>query len=348
MKKVTLESVLDQRKLSTHVYFLLFSLLVVVITIVLKGDYDSWKVYITALILVFLQIEVFIFLGKRIFKNFKTASSPKDVTRIVILRFILFFLLCFIAAFILMITVLYIENWIRYNDTTKVIYNFFHYEFRGWFKSTFTGLSAGAILFVYFLWQDSLKREQKLREENLIFQNETLRNQVNPHFLFNSLNTLSSLISSQPEVADRFVSKLASIYRYILENSRKDNILLESELEFIRNYSDLHKVRDEEKIVLTINVPDPAEYEILPVSLQIIIENAIKHNKATRESPLHIDVFIEDRYVVVRNNLQKMALQMESTGTGLRNLAERVRLMTGKPLIVEETNDTFIVQVPLI
>lgn len=348
MKKITLESVLDQRKLSTHIYFLLFSILVVVLTLVLKSDYDSWKDYITALILVFLQIEVFIFLGKRIFRNFKQASSPKDVTRIVIMRFILFFLMCFFAAFLLMITVLYVENWIKYHDTAKVIYNFFHFGFRGWFKSTFTGLTSGAIIFVYFLWQDSLKREQKLREENLIFQNETLRNQVNPHFLFNSLNTLSSLITGQPEAADRFVGKLASIYRYILENNRKDKILLISELEFIRNYSDLHKVRDEEKIVLTINEPDQEGYEILPVSLQILIENAIKHNKATRESPLHIDVFIEDRYVVVRNNLQRMAMQMESTGTGLKNLAERVRLITGNPLIIEDTHDFFIVKVPLL
>jgi sensor histidine kinase YesM len=348
MKKITPESVLDQRKLSTHIYFLLFSILVVVLTLALKDDYDSWKDYITALILIFLQIEVFIFLGKRIFRNFKTSPSPKNVTRIVILRFMLFFLLCFFVAFLLMIAVLFIESWIKYNDTTKILFNFFHYEFQGWFKSIFAGLSVGAILFVYFLWQDALKREQKLREENLIFQNETLRNQVNPHFLFNSLNTLSSLISSQPEAADMFISRLASIYRYILENSRKDKIMLISELEFIRNYSDLHKVRDEEKIVLTINAPDQSGYEILPVSLQILIENAIKHNKATRENPLHIDVFIEDRYVVVRNNLQRMAMQMESTGTGLKNLAERVRLITGKTLIIEDTHDFYIVKVPLL
>ena len=347
MKKTAFDYLFDQRKLSTHIYFLLFSLLVVGLTIVLKSDFHSWQKYITTLVMIFLQIEIFIYLGIKIFKGFNPDSVPKEVTRMVISRFMLFFFACMVTAFILMIAVLYVEYWITYHDTSKVLYNFFHYEFRGWFKTTFTGLSIGAIIFVYFLWQDAMKREQKLREENLIFQNETLRDQVNPHFLFNSLNTLSSLISTQPEAADRFISRLASIYRYILENNQKDKIPLESELEYIRDYSDLHKIRDEEKIVLTINAPDAAKYEILPVSLQILIENAIKHNMATRENPLMIDVFIEGMYIVVKNNLQRMAIHLGSTGVGLKNLAERVILITRKPLIIEEKNNYFIVKVPL-
>ena len=94
----------------------------------------------------------------------------------------------------------------------------------------------GAIIFIVLLWQASLKREQKLREEKLIFQNETLKNQVNPHFLFNSLNTLSALVSTQPEVAEEFIHRLSSIYRYILENSSRDRVTLDVELSFIRDY----------------------------------------------------------------------------------------------------------------
>ena len=348
MKNTSLDIILDQKKLTTHVYFFLFALVVIGLTITFRDDFHSWQSYITALAMIFLQMEIFIYLGIRIFRGFNPVASPKEVTRIVIYRFMLFFFACLISAFILMIAMLYTDSWIKYHDISKVLYNFFHYEFKGWFKTTFTGLSIGAIIFIYILWQDALKREQKLREENLIFQNETLRNQVNPHFLFNSLNTLSSLIGTQPEAADRFVSKLASTYRYILENSRKDKIPLESELEYIKNYSDLHKIRDEEKIELRINAPETAKYQILPVSLQILIENAIKHNITTREDPLIIDVFIEDQYIVVKNILQKMATNLESTGLGLKNLAERVRLATGKPLIIEETDDHFVVKVPLL
>jgi LytS/YehU family sensor histidine kinase len=171
---------------------------------------------------------------------------------------------------------------------------------------------------------------------------------VNPHFLFNSLNTISSLIRAHPEAAERFINNLSSVYRYIIENGQKDNVPLQSELDFITGYYNLHKVRDEEKILLSIDAPDSDRFRILPVSLQILLENAIKHNIATRENQLRISIFIEDQYIVVRNNLQRKAMQMKSTMTGLKNLAERARLVTKRNLVVLETNDHFIVKLPLI
>lgn len=331
-----------------HLAVFLFCLFVTAIYSVIRLNAFKPGETIDLFIMLLIQLELFLALAFRIFSQIKTGTDRKEITRIMLLKFAIFMAICFLISLIVIVIYILVANTIRGNDPNTALNTFFEEGFTAWMKQTIGGLMFGAAIFIFIQWQDALKREQKLREENLIFQNETLRNQVNPHFLFNSLNTLSSLIGSQPEAADRFVSKLASIYRYILENSRKDKISLGSELEFIRDYSDLHTVRDEEKIVLTINVPDPAGYEILPVSLQILTENAIKHNKATRESPLHIDVFIEGRYIVVRNNLQRMAMQMESTGTGLKNLAERIRLMTDKPLIVEEKNDYFMVKVPLI
>jgi LytS/YehU family sensor histidine kinase len=120
------------------------------------------------------------------------------------------------------------------------------------------------------------------------------------------------------------------------------------ELSFIRDYFFLHKIRDDGKIQMEINVNEIEKYEILPVSLQVLVENAIKHNKATRESPLRISIFIENRYIIVRNNLQRMALQLPSTQIGLKNLAQRISLTFGKALVVEETADEFIVKIPLI
>lgn len=120
------------------------------------------------------------------------------------------------------------------------------------------------------------------------------------------------------------------------------------ELSFIKDYFFLHKIRDDGKIQLDINVDETDNSEILPVSLQILVENAIKHNKATRENPLRICIYVENKHVVVKNNLQKMAVQLKSTQIGLKNLAQRVSLISGKVLVVEETATDFIVKIPLL
>jgi two-component system LytT family sensor kinase len=123
---------------------------------------------------------------------------------------------------------------------------------------------------------------------------------------------------------------------------------LEMELAFISDYFFLHRIRDDGKIRMEINADNAANYQILPVSLQILVENSIKHNKATRESPLQILIYIENGYVVVGNNLQRMAAQLKYTQIGLKNLAQRVNLITGRALIIEETTTDFIVKIPLL
>jgi LytS/YehU family sensor histidine kinase len=255
---------------------------------------------------------------------------------------------CLLFSMILFVLLQYLGLWIKGEDISKVLYNFIHSGFHTWFKSTIKGLAIGAIIFIVLLWQTSLRREQKLREEKLVFQHETLKSQVNPHFLFNSLNTISSLIQTQPETAEKFISDLSSVYRYILEFGQKNSVPLQSEIEFIKGYFNLHKIRDEEKIRLNINLDNSGKFEIIPVSLQILIENAIKHNIATHDVPLMITVYIEEQYIVVKNNLQRKATQLKSTMIGLKNLKERVRLISGRELIIEETNDYFVVKLPLL
>ncbi|MCX6253849.1 MAG: histidine kinase [Bacteroidia bacterium] len=348
MKVPALYDFMNLRKPVSHITFLIFSLLVTII-ITITGKYPSPQPFsISVFILLFTQLEVFIYFGNRLFADLNFDKSPGEITRIVFVRFMVFLAACLLVSMILFILSQYAGLWIQGEDLSKVISNFIHGGLRSWFRSTIAGLSAGAIIFIVLLWQASLKREQKLREEKLIFQNETLKNQVNPHFLFNSLNTLSSLVNTQPEVAEEFINRLSSIYRYILENSSRDRVPLEAELSFIGDYFFLHKIRDDEKIQLEVKVNENDKSEILPVSLQILVENVIKHNMATRESPLKISIYIENKNVVVKNNLQKMAVQLKSTKIGLKNLAERIRLMTGEELIIEETNNDFIVKVPLL
>jgi len=348
MKKFKPEILLDQKKPYSHMAFILIALIASLIAS-LKGDTFGSLLDVTGFfILLLIQLEVFIYIAARIFKELDVNISVREFTRIVLWRFALFIIVCFFSALIIFLIFKYITAWISGNDLSQVFHNFRVYEFSTWIKSTIGGLSFGAAIFIIIQWQDALQREQKLREENLVFQNETLRNQVNPHFLFNSLNTISSLIQTQPEAAENFINHLSSFYRYILENGQKDRVPLQVEIDFIDGYFNLHKIRDEEKIILEIEIDDTDSFEILPVSLQILVENAIKHNSATREKPLTIRVYIEESFIVVKNNLQKKASQLRSTKTGLRNLSERVRLITGRDLLFEEANDYFTVKIPLL
>jgi sensor histidine kinase YesM len=348
MKKLTLEGFIDQKKPLSHILYILIATAALIIVSIWNGNTLSPSKKLMFLLLGFVQLEVFIFVARQIFKKVDTSLTGKELTKMVLYRFFLFLTICFIAALIIILLFEYSFTFIKGGDLSMVFSNFMHYEFNSWFKATTGGLSFGAIIFIIIQWQDALKREQKLREENLIFQNETLKSQVNPHFLFNSLNTVSSLIQSDPEKAEQFINNLSSVYRYILENGQKDRVPVQSELELINRYFDLHRVRDEEKISLSIDYSGADNYQIIPVSLQILLENAIKHNAATRENPLKISVYFEDQYIVMKNNLRKKASQLKSMGIGLRNLAERIRLVSGKVLIIEENDNFFTAKIPLL
>jgi len=348
MRKITLESFLDQRKPLSHILYLLITLVVITFVALKNRDTMPFPNILSFGLLGLIQLEVFIFVARLIFKELNPNITGRAFTRIVLSRFFLFVIICFIVALVIILVFEYAATLIRGGDMSLVLDNFIDYEFSTWIKSTIGGLSLGAIIFIVIQWQDALKREQKLREENLVFQNETLKSQVNPHFLFNSLNTVSSLIHTHPDKAEQFINNLSSVYRYILENGQKDKVPIQSELDLLNRYFELHRVRDEEKIVLSIDYSDADDYRILPVSLQILLENAIKHNSATRENPLNVSIFFEGDYIVVKNNLQKKASQLKSTGIGLKNLAERIRLISGKELVVEQDGRFFIVKIPLL
>jgi sensor histidine kinase YesM len=348
MKKLTLENFVDQRKPLSHFLYIMITLVAVVFVSLKNGNAFTFSNKIFFFLLGLIQLEVFIFAAKKIFGDVDTKITGKEFTKFILQRFFLFMIICFLAALVIILLFESTFALIKGGNLSAVPGNFFENEFRNWFKSTLGGLTFGAIIFIIIQWQDALKREQKLREENLVFQNETLKSQINPHFLFNSLNTVSSLIQSDPERAEEFINNLSSVYRYILENSKKDKVPVQSELELINRYFDLHRVRDEEKISLSIDYSNADNFQILPVSLQILLENAIKHNSATRENPLRISIGFEEQYIVMINNLQKKATRLKSTGTGLKNLAERVRLISGKALIIEEKDNYFIAKIPLL
>jgi len=223
----------------------------------------------------------------------------------------------------------------------------FHQELNYASGSLFKWLLFFTIAFFYILWQKSMKKEQKLVEENLKYKYNTLKSQVNPHFLFNSLNTLSELVYVDAKKSDSYIQTLSSIYRYVLENEETELIDLEKELEFVKQYFSLQQVRDEGKIILEIDIDKPKGIKIIPVSLQLLVENALKHNAMSQEKPLKIRIFLKNDYIVVSNPLKRKSILENSTQIGLSNLKDRTKIVFGSELEISNENNSFTVQLPI-
>jgi sensor histidine kinase YesM len=199
-------------------------------------------------------------------------------------------------------------------------------------------------------WRFSLAEIEKFKKENLETQFEMLRMQVNPHFLFNSLNTLSSLIYQNQDMASNFVRELSSVYRYMLEKRKSELVTIEEEMKFTDSFIYLLALRFDKKLIFKVNVPkDVYKMEVVPLTLQILIENAVKHNVVSMKRPLTINIYIEDTdKIVVKNNLQLREDETYSTGIGLSNIRTRLELLSDKKLEVMDTNSDFIVKVPIL
>jgi len=204
---------------------------------------------------------------------------------------------------------------------------------------------------IYFMneLRKSVEEKEMLKRESLSAQLEALKTQVNPHFLFNNLNTLSAVIPDNPGQAIDFVQQLSRVYRHILEVKNEQSILLKEELEVLQAYAFLLKTRFGDNLDISIRVADEKlQQRIVHLSLQILMENAIKHNIVSAAKPLRIDVFTEDGKLIVSNNLQKKNQSFESTGIGLDNIRKRYLLLGSQPIEVEEGPSCFTVSIPLI
>lgn len=194
-----------------------------------------------------------------------------------------------------------------------------------------------------------LKSEQ-LEKEAVMAQFAALKNQVNPHFLFNSLSILNSLIYEDVNLSAKFVQQLSKAYRYILEQRDQDLILLKTELDFIESYTFLLKIRFENKFEVNINVPNEIKnrYQIAPLALQLLVENAVKHNRMSIAEPLKVDIHYEEPFLIIENPLQLRDQPDVSTGVGLSNIANRYALLTDLKVSHEIVNNSYIVKIPLI
>jgi two-component system, LytTR family, sensor kinase len=299
----------------------------------------------TMVFLTYTQLEIFMWLGTRFFKDVNVSSHKAK--RMIVLRLLIFYAAVLAISTIFFLSVFFIQFRMYNYGFENFKSAFIHLEMKGFTIASLVGFAIGALFFFYSQWSDALKREQKLAQEKLIFQYETLRNQVNPHFLFNSLNTLSSLVRSNPDLSEEYIQKFSGIYRYILENQENNLVPLSHELQFVRDYFGLQKIRDEEKINLSIELNNEENLEVFPVSLQLLVENALKHNSATRSNPLDIVIYIEGMdKLVVTNNLQPKSNISSSSKRGLKNLNERSRLILNREIEILQTEGFFVVKIP--
>ncbi len=197
--------------------------------------------------------------------------------------------------------------------------------------------------------QQSIVTEQKIIAGTASAKFDALKNQLDPHFLFNSLNVLTSLIEENPEAATRFTTALSKVYRYVLEQKNKELVTLEEELKFAELYMSLLAVRFEDSIVFTLpsNLEDP-QAKVVPLSLQLLLENAVKHNQVMPSKKLHITISEVNGNLVVTNNSQPKQVLKESTGFGLRNIKDRYALLTKRAVIVNQNAKEFSISIPIL
>ena len=190
---------------------------------------------------------------------------------------------------------------------------------------------------------------EKLRTEQLASQYETLKSQVNPHFLFNSLNVLTSLVHQQPDTAVKFIKKLSEVYRFVLDSRKQEVVDLETELKFVKDYMYLQKIRFGENLNCKMEVSAGLMSKMVPpLSIQMLVENAIKHNEVSEEFPLSIDIVASGDEIVVSNSVRAKINKEPSSGAGLDNIKDRYEFLSGKKVAIVAGKDTFEVRLPLL
>jgi sensor histidine kinase YesM len=206
------------------------------------------------------------------------------------------------------------------------------------------------LLFLLNAWNKATQEAEQLKKVNLMVQLESLKNQVKPHFLFNSLNTLTGLVEKDQERAVKFIAELSKVYRYLLQSNEKELIGLHQELQFTEAYFYLMQTRFGEGITLKLDVDDRTQPLLIPpLTLQILVENAVKHNQVSVRKPLRVVVRLEaGKWLVVENNFQPKRQAAPASGMGLNHIATKYRLLNQPPIQITHTDTLFTVKVPLL
>ena len=200
-----------------------------------------------------------------------------------------------------------------------------------------------------FFWRKAAFEKERYEKESIIARYESLKDQISPHFLFNSLNALTNLVYEDPDKAVSFIKQLSEVYRYVLETRYREVVALSEELKFLEAYLYLQRIRFGNKLIVEIDQMDET-IQVPPLALQLLIENAIKHNIVSEDDPLTIRLYSQGDFLVVENNLQKKTtLSGEtSSGIGLENISRRYEFLSNKKVLIDENGKTFVVKIPIV
>ncbi len=199
----------------------------------------------------------------------------------------------------------------------------------------------------FLYWKNSVLNEEKLKRESLALQYESLKNQVNPHFLFNSLNVLTSLIERDSDASIKYVKQLSDVFRYVLDQNVRELVPVEIELKFIESYIYLQQIRFSENFKINITIKE-TDFLIVPLALQILIENAVKHNEISAENPLIIQIYDDEQYLFIDNNIQPRNYLPDSNQVGLKTLEFQYEFLSGKKMEIHNDDSQFVVKLPKI
>ncbi|UFH51942.1 sensor histidine kinase [Spirosoma sp. KNUC1025] len=198
--------------------------------------------------------------------------------------------------------------------------------------------------------KDVQLKAERLEKAALLSQFEALKNQLSPHFLFNSLSILTSMVHEDADLSEQYIKQLSKVYRYILEQRDQELVSLKTELDFIRAYTFLLQIRFENKfdVVIDVTPAQQSQYRIAPLSLQLLVENAVKHNRMSVDEPLRVHMYCQDDRLIIENPWQPRDRPEPSTGVGLQNIINRYALLTDLTIGYGQEGDTFVVKIPLL
>jgi two-component system LytT family sensor kinase len=337
----------DLKKLFKIRQFIISNLLlgIVIVTLFMRGALDSFENFLFGLLWAFIlsvtQWAGLVLINYFIDLRIKWIEQPVLRSVAGLITLIVYSLFAFVA-------VQFIMLFIRYNIVPADAWQSIS-------QSIFYPLLISFIISIIFTaigffkaWRKALVDAGEMKAEMLAYKYEALRNQLNPHFLFNSFNVLSDLVYSDQKMALKFIQQMSDLFRYVLDSRDKELVLLTEEIEFIRSFIYLLKTRFENKLDIIIDLEVfPDEY-IVPMTLQLLVENAVKHNEVSEDFPLIINIRKNNDYLEIENSLRLKPAGEDSKNTGLKNIEQQFSFFTDKLIEIDRSDGKFLVRVPIL
>ncbi|MEM9831826.1 MAG: histidine kinase [Bacteroidota bacterium] len=308
----------------------------------LETPLPKWQLFTLILLIVILVWEINRWLWKQVNNRLSLASSP-------LTPLVPYFLLSIVNVLLSSVVVVYgttLGQGGTFAENISLLKLALAFSFRiNLFLHT-----VNAIVYFNSKLKDSRLEAERLKTASAESQFEALRNQINPHFLFNSFNVLTELVHKDTTVASEFIQQLSKVYRYLLYNQEQTTVSLQAEMEFVEAFVFLLRIRFGESIIIQTKLSEQQleSYDIPPAAVQIPVENAIKHNIVSRKKPLTVEVSVENDHLVICNNLQRRQTYIESGGLGLQNIKQRFKYLTQREVQIEESETHFTVRLPLV